>query len=164
MLIRGELTVRSARTLLIADAIFGASAGVILVVGLLRVFYFEKGADYYFHNAPFLAKLALFAVIGLLSIIPTRQFLSWRRGLKQGVAPSVAPERLRSIRRVVHWELAGVVVLHLPARHHVEERAQRRTAEALACRAVGEIHRRGRWGRGGRIDEGGPAWHVGDYS
>jgi putative membrane protein len=115
VLIRGELTHRNARALLIIDAIFGASAGLILVVGLLRVFYFEKGADYYFHDIPFLIKLSLFVLIGVLSIYPTRQFLGWRAGLKQGTAPSVEPERVRTIRRVIHWELAAVVVLILCA-------------------------------------------------
>jgi putative membrane protein len=38
------------------------------VVRLLRVFYFDKGAPYYFQSAPFMAKLALFVGVGLLSI------------------------------------------------------------------------------------------------
>ena len=58
------------------DALFGASAGVLLVVGVLRVFYFEKGAAYYFHSAPFIAKLVLFVAVGLLSIYPTVTFRS----------------------------------------------------------------------------------------
>ena len=115
VLIRYELTVRNARTVLIVDAVFGASAGIILLAGLLRVFLFEKGADYYFHSVPFLIKLSLFVGIGLLSIVPTRQFLSWRRGLRTGTAPSVDPQRLRALRRVIHWELAAVVALVLCA-------------------------------------------------
>jgi len=51
VLIRGELTVATARRLARADMILGISAGVLLAVGLLRVFYFEKGAAYYFHSA-----------------------------------------------------------------------------------------------------------------
>ena len=111
VLIRGELTVKNARTILFADSVFGASAGAILIVGFLRVFYFEKGATYYFHSVPFIAKLSLFAVIGLLSIYPTLQFLSWRASLKQGVVPALEPAKLRAIRTIIHWELAGLVVL-----------------------------------------------------
>jgi putative membrane protein len=114
-LTKGELTVRNARTILLADALFGASAGVILVVGFLRVIYFEKGGAYYFHSIPFIAKISLFAIIGLLSIYPTRQFLSWRSALKQGVAPSIEPAKLRTIRSIIHWELAAVVILVLCA-------------------------------------------------
>jgi putative membrane protein len=115
VLIRGELTVKNARTILSADALFGLSAGAILVVGFLRVFYFEKGAAYYFHSVPFIAKLSVFAIIGLLSIYPTRQFLSWRQALKRGIVPSAAPAKLRAIRTIIHWELAGLVVLVLCA-------------------------------------------------
>ncbi|HEX7054013.1 MAG TPA: DUF2214 family protein [Burkholderiales bacterium] len=114
-LVRGELTARSARALLAADAILGISAGVVLVVGLLRVFFFEKGAAYYFQSAPFLAKLSLFVLIGLLSIYPTVQFLSWRGALRAGAAPSPDAAKLRRIRRIVHWELACLVVLILCA-------------------------------------------------
>jgi putative membrane protein len=115
VLIRDERSVANARTLLRVDAVFGMAAGVILIVGLLRVLYFEKGAAYYFHSIPFIAKLSLFAAIGLLSIYPTRQFLSWRPALRQGVLPAVDPTRLRSLRRVIHWELALGVVLILCA-------------------------------------------------
>ena len=46
ILIRDEITTQHARKILTIDTIFGASAGLLLVVGLLRVFYFEKGAAY----------------------------------------------------------------------------------------------------------------------
>jgi putative membrane protein len=115
VLIRDELTVRRARSLQIADAVIGISAGVVLVVGLLRVFYFEKGAAYYFHNAAFLGKIGLFVIVALLSIYPTVQFLSWSRSLKQGRAPGVDAARLRILRKIIHWELAAVVLLVLCA-------------------------------------------------
>lgn len=109
VLIRSELTVENARRILRFDAAYGLSAGVLLVAGLLRVFHFEKGATYYFQSAPFLAKLALFAAIGLLSIVPTREFLSWRKALRQGQTPVVEPFRLRTIRSIIHWELVCIV-------------------------------------------------------
>jgi len=115
VLIRGELTVRTARKLQLVDMVFGMSSGVVLVVGLLRVFYFEKGASYYFHSAPFVAKLSLFAMVGLLSIYPTREFVSWGKSLKQGHMPTVTDRKIASIRSVIHWELAGVVVILLCA-------------------------------------------------
>ena len=115
VLLRGPLTPWSARRIMVADAIYGASAGLLLVVGLLRVFYFEKGAGYYFHSIPFLAKFALFVFIGLASIYPTVQFLSWRQALKAGQAPALAQDKLRLIRKLVHAELAAVVLLILCA-------------------------------------------------
>ena len=115
VLIRDELTLQSARRLLVADAVFGASAGLVLAIGLLRVSYFEKGAAYYFHSAPFLAKLALFLCIGLLSIYPTVEFLSWRKSLKEGRMPPLGERKLRRLRTIIHLELAGVVLLVLCA-------------------------------------------------
>ena len=115
VLIRAELSTANARRLLRADMVFGASAGLLLVVGLLRVFFFEKGASYYFHSAPFIAKLSLFVIAGLLSIYPTIQFLSWRKPLQQGSVPVVAPDRLRAIRKIIHWELVAVVLILLCA-------------------------------------------------
>jgi putative membrane protein len=88
---------------------------VLLVVGLLRVFHFEKGAAYYFHSATFIAKLALFALVGLLSIIPTLEFLSWKRTMQQGQVPSLSDEKRRRLSAVIHLELVGVVLILLCA-------------------------------------------------
>jgi len=115
VLIRSELDGANARRLSAADAVLGLSALTVLVVGLLRVFYFEKGAAYYFHSVPFVVKLSLFVVVALGSIYPTVQFASWRKAMKLGSMPAVAPGRLRAIRKVIHWELAGVVVILLCA-------------------------------------------------
>jgi putative membrane protein len=115
VLTRGELTVASARTLLRMDSVYGLSAVVLLIVGFVRVFYTEKGADYYFHSGPFLAKLALFIVVGLLSILPTMQFLGWRKALKEGRAPVLDDAKRRSIRRVIHIELTLLFLIMLCA-------------------------------------------------
>jgi putative membrane protein len=83
------------------------AAGVVLAVGLLRVFYFEKGAAYYFHSGTFIAKLALFALVGLLSIYPTRKFIAWRKAIDASSVPA--------IRRIIHLELVAVVLILLMA-------------------------------------------------
>ncbi len=125
VLIKEALTVTIARKLLIADMVFGASAGAVLVIGLLRVFFFEKGAAFYFTNIPFLAKLTLFALIGLMSIRPTREFLSWRSAIKAGQAPNVDQATQQRLRTAIHVELAAATVLILCA--------------ALMARGVGSL-------------------------
>lgn len=115
ILVRDELTLKSARQLQLADAAFGVSAGVVLVVGLLRVFHFEKGEAYYIHSVPFIAKVSLFAIVGLLSIYPTLAFVSWGKSLKQGQVPAVTERKMRSIRSVIHGELMGVFLIILCA-------------------------------------------------
>jgi len=106
-LLRGEVTPAHARRLALTDAVVGMSAALVLAVGLLRVFYFEKGAAYYFHNGAFLAKLALFLLVAALSIYPTLRFLAWRKGA------AVDAEDVRRVRKLVHLELLGVVFILL---------------------------------------------------
>ncbi len=115
VLTKDDLVVTTARRMLLADLAFGISAGIVLVLGLLRAVYFEKGASYYFHSVPFVAKLSLFIMVGLLSIYPTMEFLSWRVTVKQGQAPAVADRKMRAIRSIIHWELVGVVLIILCA-------------------------------------------------
>jgi putative membrane protein len=113
--IRPPLTLANARTLIGADAVMGVSATVLLVVGLLRVFYFEKGADYYFHSHAFMTKFSVFIAVALLTIIPTREFLSWRKAVRAGQVPAADPAKLRLIRKLLHGELAAIVLILLCA-------------------------------------------------
>jgi putative membrane protein len=113
--LRAELTAGTARILLRADLAYGVSAGIVLLIGLIRVFYLEKGAGYYFASVPFIAKLTLFAAVGLLSIYPTIKFLSWREAVRADRAPAADPATLASLRTVLHVELAGIVLIVLCA-------------------------------------------------
>jgi putative membrane protein len=115
LLMRDSIDMKSARRLLAADLVLGMSAGVVLVAGVLRVVYFEKGVDYYLHSGTFIAKLSLFAAVGLLSVIPTRELLSWRHALRQGQPPVLPAGKARLIRRVIRWELIGIVAIILCA-------------------------------------------------
>ena len=125
VLIKGELNLGRARQLQVIDRIYGASAGLLLLVGLLRVFYFEKGTAYYFNNIAFIIKLSAFIIVGLLSIYPTVVILSWGKTLRQGLVPQLTENKLRTIRRLLHWELIGVVIIILCA--------------ALMARGIGSI-------------------------
>ncbi len=98
-----------------ADIAAGVLAGIVLAVGIARVLFYEKGSAYYSHSAPFIAKMTLFGVVALLSIYPTLTFIGWRRSVKRGVVPAVAPEVLRRLRMIVHAELTGVVLIALAA-------------------------------------------------
>ena len=93
----------------------GIAAGALFVIGLLRVFYFEKGASYYFHSHAFLTKFSLFVIIGVLSVVPTLEFLSWRDTLKIGEVPAVDAARLRRVSAVIHAELAAIIIILLCA-------------------------------------------------
>jgi putative membrane protein len=115
VLLREPPTVSSARTLLRMDWVYGISAGLLIVVGFIRVFYTEKGAGYYFGSGTFIAKLAAFAVVGILSIWPTKAFVAWRRTLRDGQAPQLADGQRRTLRMIVHIELTLIVIIMLCA-------------------------------------------------
>jgi putative membrane protein len=114
-LIRQELTLSSARRLQVTDLVLGIAAGALLIIGMLRVFFFEKGADYYFHSHAFLAKLSLFIIVALLSIVPTMEFLSWRGALKAGQVPAIEAKKKRLVTGVIHGELLAIVIILLCA-------------------------------------------------
>jgi len=112
-LIRQELTLASARRLQATDLVLGMAAGALLLIGLARVFLFEKGSDYYFHSHAFMAKFSVFIVVGLLSIIPTMEFLSWRKALHAGQVPVIPAKKLRVVTAVIHGELLAIVLILL---------------------------------------------------
>jgi len=87
------------------DLMFGISAGLAVVAGFARVFFGAKGADYYWAEPFFWAKMAAFAVVGLVSILPTMKFLAWRKAVKAD-ANFMAPDpEVKSMRRLILVEL-----------------------------------------------------------
>jgi putative membrane protein len=110
-----NLTFRLARKIQRADLAYGIAAGTVLVAGLLRVFYFEKGGAYYFHNVFFLLKLSLFVTIALLSLYPTILFLSWKKRLKSGLLPELTDAHVRRVRATIFCEVLGIVAILLCA-------------------------------------------------
>ena len=112
-LIRQELTLSSAQRLQVTDMVLGIAAGALLVIGLFRVFFFEKGSEYYFHSHAFMTKFSVF--IGLLSIIPTMEFLSWRGAVKAGQVPTISAKKRRLVTAAIHGELFAIVIILLSA-------------------------------------------------
>ncbi|MGO1766100.1 hypothetical protein CAP48_03250 [Advenella sp. S44] len=115
VLIKDRISIERARRILRADAIYGASAMLLVIVGFLRVIYFEKGAPYYFHSIPFIVKLLLFITVGILSVYPTMTFLSWRKSVNRGREPVLDPAVIKRIRKLIHYELTCVVLIVLAA-------------------------------------------------
>ncbi len=86
------------------DLAFGIAAGLLLIVGFGRVFFGLKGAEYYLGNWVFWAKIAAFALGGLLSIFPTLNILRWRKTAAADPAFAPDPAEMRSVRRFMHYE------------------------------------------------------------
>ena len=112
---RKDLTLAEARRIQRMDIAYGISAGVVLIVGLLRVFYYEKGAPFYAQNLFFWTKMAGFVLVGLLSIYPTIRFVSWAKLISQGQAPQLSDEEVARIRTILRLEIVGLAVIILSA-------------------------------------------------
>ncbi len=97
-LLREGLTPAGLKRLGTTDMSYGIVAGLILIVGVGRVLFGVKGADYYIHNLFFWLKMAAFLGVGLCSIPPTLDILKWRRAASVDAAylpPAEAVARAR---------------------------------------------------------------------
>jgi putative membrane protein len=120
------LSAPQARRLQIVDLIFGISATVLLIVGLIRVTWFEKGPAYYWHDLYFMIKFGAFILAALISIYPTVVMLSWTRTVRSGQAPLISDQTTKRVRMCLMLELTAIVVI-LPC-------------AALMARGFGYLH------------------------
>ncbi len=73
------------------DLVYGIAAGAVLVTGFARTWWGVKGTAWYWTNPLLHLKLALFAIVGIVSIFPTLRYLRWRKALRAtGALPSEA--------------------------------------------------------------------------
>lgn len=108
---RKGLGVEEARRIQRADLWYGISAGLLVAVGLLRVFFFEKGVAFYTANLMFWIKMALFAIVGLLSIYPTIRYIKWNLVLAKNEPPLIPDTEYKNIRLLLLLEMIGLVLI-----------------------------------------------------
>jgi putative membrane protein len=104
VLVRGDLSASTIGRLARIDRHYGIIAALIIIVGIGRVFYGLKGWEFYVHNWVFWAKMAAFAVVGLLSIAPTVRFISWNRQAAANPSFLVPAAELNSVRGSIRGE------------------------------------------------------------
>lgn len=111
--IKPNLTVNQALRIAIADGVYGISAVIVLITGVLRVLYFGKGTEYYLHNPFFWIKIGLFLVVGLLSLYPTVSFLLWLKPIRQNQPPKLEPAQIQRLTWLIRGELLGLFLIPL---------------------------------------------------
>ena len=107
-----EMAMSEARTLQRLDIIYGGSALLVLVTGIMRM-YLEKGTTYYLHNGAFHALIGLFVVVALISIFPTVVFLRWRADTRAGRGQQLAPRQFKRLQMIVRSEMALLLLAPL---------------------------------------------------
>ncbi|MCG8392065.1 MAG: DUF2214 family protein [Pseudomonadales bacterium] len=115
LLWRTGINERNMRTLLLLDMGYGLSALVVLISGVARAGWTEKGWDFYLSSPWFHGKVTLFILIALLSLYPTKVFLGWRKTVKAGHVPEIDPKLQRNLRGVLVAEIHLVVLMPILA-------------------------------------------------
>jgi len=106
-----KLTLIDAKRIQTADLVYGISAALVLIFGFLRVFYFEKGSEYYLDNLFYNLKLYTFLIAGILSIYPTVRFWKWRKITKAGHTPIFDEKEFVMICWVLRIEVISLVIM-----------------------------------------------------
>ena len=115
LLLKPKMNKEQIHTLAITDLIYGIAAVLVLVTGLLRLFVYGKGPDYYLSNPIFHTKLTLFVILVVLSIFPTIKFLKWRKQMNKGEEPEINEKSVKKLLMCIRIELLIVAIIPLLA-------------------------------------------------
>lgn len=112
-LLRLPVDARAADLLGRIDRMYGLAAVLVILAGVSRVLWGEKGAGYYIAEPFFLAKMATFGIIALISIRPTITFIRWRKAAAADPAFTVPAQDAARMRTLVRVELLLFALLPL---------------------------------------------------
>ena len=93
VLVRHEMTRKEIQLLSRIDMFYGIGTVVVMSAGFALWFAIGKPPSFYSNNWIFIAKLILFSIVGILSILPTVFFLKNRKGQEEDVV--VIPSKIR---------------------------------------------------------------------
>ncbi len=100
LLLKPELTAPEARTIQRLDVVYGSSAALVLITGIMRMFL-EKGVA--ITTTTFL--FGIFIIAAVLSIYPTRFYLRWRSDTGAGRGQQLAPAQFKKMQMIVRVEM-----------------------------------------------------------
>ena len=114
-LCRGEwLNAAVVERLAKVDLIYGISSIAVLLTGVARTYWGMKGAGWYWTQPLLHAKITLFIVVAVMSIVPTLRFMRWRRNLRAtGALPTEL--EIKKTRRLIMIEAHLVALIPLLA-------------------------------------------------
>jgi putative membrane protein len=93
------------------DAAYGALAGAVVVIGILRVFFGGADAWYYLTNLAFWGKMAAFVAMGVLSLPGTMAIRRWRADSELTQSYEPPQSELSTTRRFVHLQAAALLFI-----------------------------------------------------
>lgn len=96
------------------DLLYGVSALLVLATGLARTWWGVKGFGWYWSQPLLHAKVTLFVVIGVLSLVPTLRLRRWLQAVRAtGTLPP--PAEVKATRRLVMIEAHLLALIPLLA-------------------------------------------------
>ena len=116
-LIKPELTEEEAKTLVVADSVYGIAGVLVLYTGYLRVTQYGKGWEFYSHEPIFWVKMGLFAVMGSSSLFCTTKIIQMAVKQTNGEADATKlGEKLSArMQKIVNGELLALGSIPLAA-------------------------------------------------
>lgn len=93
------------------DGAYGAAAGIVIIVGIIRVLFGAAGWEYYVGNWVFWTKMLAFLGVGLASIPPTMAIARWRRTVKADAGFVPAEAEVSGARRFLYLQAALLVFI-----------------------------------------------------
>lgn len=111
VLLRAGLSGAAITRLARIDAIYGGAALALIVVGIARVVWGVRGWEYYSGNHAFWTKMAVFALMGALSIVPTRRILAWAKAARSEPGYAVPAGEIARVQTFVRAEGATLILL-----------------------------------------------------
>jgi putative membrane protein len=115
VLIRPGLTGARLQQVAGIDRAYGTLAVLVVIAGVARVYLGSTGENYYLANHVFWTKMALFILVGILSIAPTRAILGWRKAAIADSAYAVSDDAVRGARRWIHIQFLFLALIPLAA-------------------------------------------------
>lgn len=111
VLLRPGLEGRRVLQLGAIDGAYGAAAGLVVAVGILRVIFGGAGWEYYVGNWVFWSKMGAFILMGLSSIPGTMAMARWRRAAKTDGAFVPPAAEIGQARRMLFLQAALLVLI-----------------------------------------------------
>ncbi|MET3897671.1 putative membrane protein [Devosia sp. UYZn731] len=93
------------------DKLYGVAAMVVIVIGVLRVFFGGKGWEFYVASDMFWGKMLAFLIVGLLSIQPTLALGKWGRALKANPAFTPPAGDIATSRRFLNGQVIVLILI-----------------------------------------------------
>lgn len=110
-MMRNGMTGREAQRVARIDGLFGLAFVVLIAVGIGRVFFGDKGYEFYLYGLLFWLKMAALFAGFLFSLPPTLRFARWRKQADASAGFTPPENEIAAMRRWMRWEAMALALI-----------------------------------------------------